>query len=498
MSNTLFDPLFGRHTGSTAPFMQLEGGGTLTYGAFVALSARLANVFAGLGLVKGDRVALQVAKSPTALAVYAACLRSGLVLLPLNTAYTTSELSYFLGDAEPGLVICGGQDAAAMGEILNGAALLTLNADGSGSLSDAAATASEDHKVLPCAPTDLAAILYTSGTTGRSKGAMLSHANLLSNATALVDLWQFTNADVLLHALPIFHTHGLFVAVNVVALAGASMIFHAAFKPEALLADMPRATTLMGVPTFYTRLLAEPAFTREAAAHMRLFVSGSAPLLADTHTQFEARTGHRILERYGMTETNMNASNPYTGERRPGTVGFALPGTEIKITDPNTGAELPQGETGMIEVRGPNVFGGYWRMPEKTAEELRENGFFITGDLGQIDPDGYLMIVGRQKDLIISGGYNIYPKEIEVLLDALEGVNESAVFGVPNADFGEETIAVVVAENGATLDPAALMAQITPHLARFKHPRRIEIVDSLPRNTMGKVQKNILRQSYSG
>jgi malonyl-CoA/methylmalonyl-CoA synthetase len=498
MTNVLFDPLFGRHADSTAPFVFVEGGGTLTYGAFVTLTARLANVFAGLGLAKGDRVAVQVAKSPMALAIYAACVRSGLVLLPLNTAYTTSELSYFLGDAEPRLVICAGKDAASMTEILNGAALLTLNADGTGSLSDASASAAENHDVVDCAAGDLAAILYTSGTTGRSKGAMLSHANLLSNATVLADLWQFTDKDVLLHALPIFHTHGLFVAVNVVALTGGAMIFHAAFKPEAVLADLPRATALMGVPTFYTRLLAEPAFTRDAAAHMRLFVSGSAPLLADTHTQFEARTSHRILERYGMTETNMNASNPYTGERRPGTVGFALPGTEIKITDPNTGAELPQGETGMIEVRGPNVFGGYWRMPEKTAEELRENGFFITGDLGQIDPDGYLMIVGRQKDLIISGGYNIYPKEIEVLLDALPGVNESAVFGVPNADFGEETIAVVVPETGITLDPAALLAEITPHLARFKHPRRLEIVQDLPRNTMGKVQKNILRKTYSG
>jgi malonyl-CoA/methylmalonyl-CoA synthetase len=497
MSNTLFDPLFGRHTSSTAPFMLLEDGSTLSYGAFVTLSAQLANVFSGLGLVKGDRVALQVAKSPMALAVYAACLRSGLVLLPLNTAYTTSELSYFLGDATPRLVICSGKDAAAITGILNGAALLTLNADGKGSLFEAATAAPTSHVVVECAPTDLAAILYTSGTTGRSKGAMLSHANLLSNALALTDLWQFTERDVLLHALPIFHTHGLFVAVNVVALSGAAMIFHVGFKPEALLADLPRATTLMGVPTFYTRLLAEPAFTKAAAAHMRLFVSGSAPLLADTHTQFEARTGHRILERYGMTETNMSASNPYEGERRPGTVGFALPGTEIKITDPNTGATLAQGETGMIEVRGPNVFGGYWRMPEKTAEELRENGFFITGDLGQIDPDGYLMIVGRQKDLIISGGYNIYPKEIEVLLDALPGVRESAVFGVPNADFGEETIGVVVTEPGHTLDPAALLAEITPHLARFKHPRRIVIVDDLPRNTMGKVQKNVLRQTFS-
>ncbi|CUH65878.1 Long-chain-fatty-acid--CoA ligase [Thalassovita gelatinovora] len=497
MSNVLFDPLFGRHAKNDAPFLMLEKGRALSYGDFVALSARLANVFAEIGLTKGDRVALQVAKSPEALAVYAACLRSGLVLLPLNTAYTTSELAYFLGDAEPGLVICDAEDAVAMTGILKGAALHTLNADGSGSLSDAADAMPAVHAVVECGADDLAAILYTSGTTGRSKGAMLSHANLLSNATALADLWRFTDADVLLHALPIFHTHGLFVAVNVSALSGAAMIFHAAFKAEKLLADLPRATVLMGVPTFYTRLLAEPSFTREATAHMRLFVSGSAPLLADTHTDFEARTGHRILERYGMTETNMNASNPYEGDRRPGTVGFPLPGTEIRISDPDTGIEVPQGETGMIEVRGPNVFSGYWRMPEKTAEELRENGFFITGDLGQIDPDGYLVIVGRQKDLIISGGYNIYPKEIEVLLDALPGVRESAVFGVADPDFGEATIGVVVPEPGNTLDPAALLSEITPHLARFKHPRRIEIVADLPRNTMGKVQKNILRQTYT-
>ncbi|OSP54867.1 malonyl-CoA synthase [Pseudoruegeria sp. SK021] len=497
MSNILFDPLFGRHANSTAPFLLLEGARRIDYCDFVALSAQLANVFADLGLVKGDRVALQVAKTPEALAVYAACLRSGLVLLPLNTAYTTSELDYFLSDAEPRLVICDAADADAMTGILNGAELHTLNADGSGSLSAAAAAMPTTHDVVDCAEGDLAAILYTSGTTGRSKGAMLSHANLLSNATALADLWQFTDGDVLLHALPIFHTHGLFVAVNVSALSGAAMLFHPTFNAEKLLADLPRATTLMGVPTFYTRLLSEASFTREATAHMRLFVSGSAPLLADTHTAFEARTGHRILERYGMTETNMNASNPYMGERRPGTVGFPLPGVEIRITDPTTGAALAQGETGMIEVRGPNVFGGYWRMPEKTAEELRETGFFITGDLGQIDPDGYLMIVGRQKDLIISGGYNIYPKEIEVLLDAVPGVRESAVFGVPHADFGEATIGVVVPEAGCALDPAALLSEITPHLARFKHPRRIEIVADLPRNTMGKVQKNVLRKTYT-
>ncbi|TYB83880.1 malonyl-CoA synthase [Oceaniovalibus sp. ACAM 378] len=497
MSNVLFDPLFGRHADSNAPFLMPDGAATLSYGTFVSLSARLAQVFAGLGLIKGDRVALQVAKSPVALAVYAACLRSGLVLLPLNTAYTTSELSYFIGDADPGLVICDERQATAMADILNGAALHTLNADGSGSLTDAAAGMQGTHTVMDCAADDLAAILYTSGTTGRSKGAMLTHANLLSNAQALADLWQFNADDVLLHALPIFHTHGLFVAVNVLALSGAAMLFHTGFNVENLLRDLPCATVLMGVPTFYTRLLAKPGFNRDATSHMRLFVSGSAPLLADTHTQFEDRTGHRILERYGMTETNMNASNPCDGERRPGTVGFALPGTELRITDSDTGAELPQGQTGMIEVRGPNVFHGYWRMPEKTAAELRANGFFITGDLGQIDPDGYLMIVGRQKDLIISGGYNIYPKEIEVLLDALPGVAESAVFGVADADFGEATIGVVVPEPGCPLDPAALLAGITPHLARFKHPRRIVVVDDLPRNAMGKVQKNILRQTYA-
>jgi malonyl-CoA/methylmalonyl-CoA synthetase len=497
MSNFLFDPLFGSRATSSAPFLLQEDATTLSYGEFVALSARLANVFTGLGFEKGDRVALQVAKSPLALAVYAACLRSGLVLLPLNTAYTTSEVAYFLGDAEPRLVICDDKDAPALREILNGAALLTLNGDGTGSLREAADAGPDTHQIVDCAGEDLAAILYTSGTTGRSKGAMLSHANLLSNATVLADLWRFTDKDVLLHALPIFHTHGLFVAVNVSALSGAAMIFHAAFNVEKLLADLPRATALMGVPTFYTRLLGAPGFTRELTANMRLFVSGSAPLLADTHTEFEARTGHRILERYGMTETNMNASNPYDGERRPGTVGFPLPGTEIRITDPSSGAELAQGETGMIEVRGPNVFSGYWRMPEKTAEELRETGFFITGDLGEFDADGYLTIVGRQKDLIISGGFNIYPKEIEVLLDALPGVQESAVFGVADADFGEATIAVVVPQSGSVLDPAVLMAEITPHLARFKHPRRIEIVDELPRNTMGKVQKNVLRQSYA-
>ena len=498
MTNHLFDPLFGRHSGSDTPFVTTPGGATMSHAEFLTLSARMANVFAELKLQKGDRVAVQVGKSVPALAIYAACLRSGLVLLPLNTGYTVSELDYFLQDAEPGLVVCDPAQADALHAILpDGATLLTLDAQGGGSLTDRAAETAAEHTPLSCGPDDLAAILYTSGTTGRSKGAMLTHDNLLSNAQALADLWRFSERDTLLHALPIFHTHGLFVAVNVCALSGAAMLFHPGFKLDAIIDDLPRATVLMGVPTFYTRLLADARFTRDLVAHMRLFVSGSAPLLAETHEAFEARTGHRILERYGMTETNMNVSNPYDGERRAGTVGFPLPGVDLRITDPQTGATLPDGDIGMIEVRGPNVFKGYWRMPEKTAEELRDNGFFITGDLGQIDAQGYVAIVGRQKDLIISGGYNIYPKEIEVLLDSLPEVNESAVIGVPDADFGEAVLAAVVPAPGTTPDPEALLDRIRPELARFKHPRAIHIVEELPRNTMGKVQKNILRQTFT-
>ncbi len=498
MNNHLFDQLFGHHAGSSAPFVTPLGGDALSYAAFLDLSARIANVLTDHGLQKGDRVALQVGKSVPALAVYAACLRAGLVLLPLNTAYTVPELAYFLGDAEPRMVICDSAKATAIAPILpEGASLLTLDKTGAGSLATAAHAASGDHAPLPCRPDDLAAILYTSGTTGRSKGAMLSHDNLLSNARTLAELWRFRPDDVLLHALPIFHTHGLFVAVNVCAMAGASMLFHPGFDLDAMLADLPRATVIMGVPTFYTRLLGDARFTRRATAHMRLFVSGSAPLLAETHEQFEARTGHRILERYGMTETNMNVSNPYEGERRAGTVGFPLAGVELRITDPADGTPLRDGKIGMIEVRGPNVFKGYWRMPEKTAEELRGNGFFITGDLGRIDADGYVSIVGRQKDLIISGGYNIYPKEIEVVLDDMPAVLESAVIGVPDADFGEAVLAVVVPTPGVNADPSALLDALRPQLARYKHPRAVHIVDALPRNTMGKVQKNVLRQQFT-
>jgi malonyl-CoA/methylmalonyl-CoA synthetase len=353
-----------------------------------------------------------------------------------------------------------------------------------------------DFQTVARSADDLAAILYTSGTTGRSKGAMLSHANLLSNAQTLVDVWRFTRDDVLLHALPIFHTHGLFVATNVTLSAGASLIFLPGFSAEAIIANIPQATALMGVPTFYTRLLDEPAFTGDLVRHMRLFVSGSAPLLAETHVLFEQRTGHRILERYGMTETNMNTSNPYDGERRAGTVGFPLPGVDLRIVDAETGKALPQGEIGIIEVKGPNVFSGYWQMPEKTKEEFRGDGFFITGDVGVIDADGYVQIVGRSKDLIISGGYNIYPKELELLLDEEDGVLESAVIGVPHADFGEGVVAVLVPRPGAKLDEAAILDSIKPKIARFKQPKRIVVLDELPRNTMGKVQKNVLRETY--
>ncbi|MFU8834784.1 MAG: malonate--CoA ligase [Roseovarius sp.] len=500
MANPLYDRLFGCHAGNTALFLHLQGGEALSYDAFLKLAARYAHAFRAAGLAPGDRLAVQVEKSPQALAVYAAAVQAGIVFLPLNTAYTGDELGYFVSDSGARVLLC---DPARVGALqvvadASGAALLTLGPDGAGTLADAAEGQPETFETTPRDEGDLAAFLYTSGTTGRSKGAMLTQTNLLSNAEVLVDYWRFTGDDVLLHALPIFHTHGLFVATNVILLAGASMIFLPKFDTDAMIAHLPRATTMMGVPTFYTRLLDDPRLERALVGHMRLFISGSAPLLAETHVAFEARTGHRILERYGMTETNMNTSNPYEGERRAGTVGFPLPGVELRITDPETGAEKPRGEVGMIEVRGPNVFKGYWKMPEKTAEELRENGFFITGDLGQIDARGYVSIVGRAKDLIISGGYNIYPKEIELLLDDQPGVLESAVVGVPHPDFGETVVGFIVPEKGATPDLDAIAEAAAGSLARFKHPRRLIMLDALPRNTMGKVQKNVLRAEYGG
>ena len=498
MTNILYDALFRPHERSEKPFLLLKDGRTVSFAGFAALSGRIAHALAAAGIEPGDRVALQAKKSPEALAVYAACLAAGAVFLPLNTAYTPAEVEYFVIDAGAKLLICDGSAEAALGPVAAkaDAALLTLNGDGTGSLMNRSRGLPERFEPAQRGADDLAAFLYTSGTTGRSKGAMLTHDNLLSNAEALVDAWRFTEADVLLHALPIFHTHGLFVATNVMLLAGGAMVFLPAFDIDDLIGNMPRATAMMGVPTFYTRLLADPRLTREGVAHMRLFVSGSAPLLAETHRDFEARTGQRILERYGMTETNMNTSNPYDGERRAGTVGLPLPGVELRIADPETGVPLPRGEVGVVEVKGRNVFKGYWNMPEKTAQEFRPDGFFITGDLATQDADGYVTIVGRAKDLIISGGYNIYPKEIELLLDEQPGVAESAVIGVPHPDMGEGVVGVVTAREDAVPDEAALLAGLAGKLARFKQPRRIFVVDELPRNTMGKVQKNLLRDRF--
>ncbi len=483
LANTLFDTLFAPHRGSADPFLHLPDGRGVTYGGFVDRVGQFAAVLAQLD--PGERVAVQIAKTPDALAIYAACVQRGLVFLPLNPAYTIAELRYFLTDSGAGLFV---GDRVPTYEVMD----ITPWVETEATLAQLADAARPMTEVVDRGPDDLAALLYTSGTTGRSKGAMLSHRNLLSNAEVLRDVWVFTGDDVLLHALPIFHTHGLFVGTNITLLAGGAMVFLPGFDPDAMIAGLSKATTLMGVPTFYTRLLDDDRFDRDLVAHMRLFVSGSAPLLAETHDRFAARTGHRILERYGMTETNMNTSNPYEGERRAGTVGHPLPGVELRIT--HEGAEVPTGEIGTIEVRGPNVFQGYWQMPEKTAEELRPDGWFITGDLGQVDADGYVTIVGRTKDLIISGGYNVYPKEVELVLDDQPGVSESAVIGVPDDDLGEAVVAVLVATGD--LDIAAVQAGAAKALARYKHPRRYEVVEALPRNAMGKVQKNVLRERF--
>jgi malonyl-CoA/methylmalonyl-CoA synthetase len=499
MSNPLYEALFAPHEGRDTAFLHLPDGGLLTHAEFIAEANRMANALVGLKVKPGDRVAVHVRKSPEALALYAACLKSGVVFLPLNTAYTPTELEYFVGDSQAALFLCDPDEADELAPIVKAAGchLHTLAADGSGSFADLAAGQAAVFDAVPRSEDDLAALLYTSGTTGRSKGAMLTQKNLLSNAQALVEAWRFTGQDVLLHALPIFHSHGLFVATNVMLLAGGSMIFLPKFDLDAVMAALPKATSMMGVPTFYTRLLDDDRFTRDLVGHMQLFISGSAPLLAETHERFAARTGHRILERYGMTETSMNTSNPYDGERRAGTVGFPLPGVEVKVCDPETGAELAQGEVGVLWVRGANVFKGYWQMPEKTKEEFREGGFFITGDLAWIDRDGYVTIVGRGKDLIISGGFNIYPKEIELFLDAQPGVLESAVIGVPHPDFGETVVAVLVPEKDHVLDVALVEAAVRRELAGFKRPRLFDVVEALPRNTMGKVQKNELRARHA-
>jgi malonyl-CoA/methylmalonyl-CoA synthetase len=495
----LFSRLFDGLDDASRLAIETADGARITYGDLIARAGQAANFLVARGVKTGDRVAVQVEKSVENLILYLAVVRAGAVYLPLNTAYTLNELDYFITDAEPSLVVCDPSKAEGLRAIAQkvGAKVETLGADGTGTLTDGAAQEKPDFDTVARGNDDLAAILYTSGTTGRSKGAMLSHDNLASNSLTLVDYWRFTDKDVLIHALPIYHTHGLFVASNVTLFARASMIFLTKFDPDLIIRLMPRATVLMGVPTFYTRLLQNPGLTREATRHMRLFISGSAPLLAETHREWSARTGHAVLERYGMTETNMNTSNPYDGERVPGAVGFPLPGVSARVVDPETGRPLKADEIGMIEVKGPNVFKGYWRMPEKTKSEFRDDGFFITGDLGKIDPKGYVHIVGRGKDLVISGGFNVYPKEIESEIDAIDGVVESAVIGLPHADFGEGVTAVVVPQKGAKLDEAGILRALNGRLAKFKMPKRVLFEDELPRNTMGKVQKNILREKYA-
>jgi|SRR5665213_1886432 len=499
MNANLFCRLFDGVDDPTRLAIETLDGQRISYGDLVAQAGRLANVLVASGVKPGDRVAAQTEKSVPGLVLYLATVRAGAVYLPLNTAYTLNELEYFITDAEPSLVVCDPSKADGIGAIAAkvGAKVMTLGTDGKGSLTDAAAKADPDFTTVARADDDLAAILYTSGTTGRSKGAMLTHDNLAANSLSLVGYWRFTDKDVLIHALPIYHTHGLFVASNVTLFARASMIFLPKFDPELVIKLMARATVLMGVPTFYTRLLHSPALTRDAARHMRLFISGSAPLLADTHREWSARTGFAILERYGMTETNMNTSNPYDGDRVPGAVGQALPGITVRVTDPETGKELAPDSIGMIEVKGSNVFKGYWRMPEKTRAEFRDDGFFITGDIGKIDANGYVHILGRGKDLVISGGFNVYPKEIESEIDAMPGVVESAVIGVPHADFGEGVTAVVVCDRNAGVDESSVLKALDGRLAKFKMPKRVFVVNELPRNAMGKVQKNILRNTYA-
>lgn len=474
----------------------------ITYGDLLAHVGRLANALKAAGVGPGDRVTVQVEKSTTSAALYLATLKVGAVFSPLNTAYTAAEVAYFLGDSEPALLVTDPATEATLAPLAREAGVgrvLTLDSDGAGSLSDLAADQPVDCETVLRASDDLAALLYTSGTTGRSKGAMITHGNLLSNAQTLVDYWGFEGGDTLLHALPIFHVHGLFVALNTSILSQSSMIWLAKFDARTVVELLPRATAMMGVPTFYTRLIAEPSFGRAQTANMRLFVSGSAPLLAETHEAFAERTGLKILERYGMTEAGMITSNPYRdGERIAGTVGYALPGIEVRIAG-ESGGEVPRGDVGVLEVRGPNVFKGYWRMPDKTAEEFRDDGFFISGDLATQAQDGRITIVGRSKDLIISGGYNIYPKEIEQVLNDLDGIDESAVIGVPHPDFGEGVVAVVTAAAASQeIEPEKIVAALGERLAKFKLPKAVFVVDELPRNAMGKVQKNILRDNYAG
>ena len=476
------------------PCFRLADGGVWTFGDLLDAVGRLAGVLVGQGVGPGDRVLAQVDKTPEAVALYIAALQVGGVYVPLNTAYTPPEVAYFIDDAEPRLFVCSPEKTDS-GAVSPNTATLTLSAEG-GSLREAMAAAAPCDALVARRADDLAALVYTSGTTGRSKGAMLTHGNIRSNAQALRECWGWRDEDVLLHALPLFHVHGLFIALHCALLGGAPTVFLPRFDAGEVLRWLPQSTVMMGVPTFYSRLLNQPELNRKLCAGVRLFISGSAPLAEPTFHAWEARTGHRILERYGMSETIINTSNPLDGERLAGTVGLPLPGVEVRVAGED-GAALPPGVVGMIEVRGENLFKGYWRKPDKTAEAFREDGFFITGDLGVMDGTGCLAIVGRSKDLIISGGYNVYPKEVETLIDEMDEVEESAVIGVPHPDFGEGVVAVLATPSGAAVSLPQVSAHLHERLARFKQPKMVVQVSSLPRNSMGKVQKNRLREQFA-
>ncbi len=499
-SNKNLFAIFARHfpADKAAPLLCTPEGQIYSYADALNESGRIANCLQDLGLRPGDRVTVQVEKSPGAVCLYLACLRGGFVFHPLNTDYLADELRYFVGNAAPAAVVCDPVREALFLQLTNGSGckILTLDATGNGTLRAAYGNYAPGFQDHHATTTDTAVLLYSSGTTGVPKGAMLSHGNLAANTATLVDYWGFGRDDVLLHALPIYHAHGLFVALGCVLMCGSSMLFLPRFNRDAVIDALPRATVMMGVPTFYTRLLDDPRFNRDLCASMRLFISGSAPLRPETFAAFQERSGHAILERYGMTETSMNASNPLDGERRPGSVGLPLPGVSLRVVD-DAGEIQPAGTIGHLQVQGPNVFHGYWRMPEKTAEEFTIDGYFKTGDEAIISDDGYVTIVGRAKDMVISGGLNVYPREIEALLDTLPGVAESAVIGAPHPDFGEGVIAVVVAAAGASLAEPALIEALRPRLAAYKLPKRIFMVTELPRNTLGKVLKSGLRERYA-
>ncbi len=480
-----------------SPFLTIPGGASYSYGQVDRRSAAIAAALAEGGARPGDRVVVQVDKSADAVALYLACLRSGFIYVPLNTAYTPEEVGFFLGDAHPAVFVFKPGRAAKLRPVADIAGVptsFTLNSKGGGSLADAASEITGIGAIMERGPDDVACMVYTSGTTGRSKGAMLTHRGIATNARALHAIWRFRPGDVLLHCLPIFHIHGLFVALHCAMLNASEVFFLPKFDVEQIRNSLPRSTVMMGVPTHYTRLLADPDFGAADCQTVRLFACGSAPLSEPVFHEFIARTGHTICERYGMTEAGIIASNPPEGQRIAGTVGYALPDMDLRVVDEKD-EPLEAGEIGEVQVRGPHVFPGYWGLEDKTAEAHTGDGYFRTGDIGSMGPDGRLTLAGRSTDMIISGGYNVYPKEIELLVDQQPGVVESAIIGLPHPDFGEAVAAFVVADDAVTEDE--LEEAVEDSLANFKRPKQYVFLDALPRNSMGKVQKAQLRESYA-